>query len=97
MTDLTGVYILRRLDANLDSLTPTDKVAIIKQGTNSSGTQDIDVSDQLRNWAVVDYIQLKQATVAAGVFAATAAVPGDVVTNTLFIAEQGDFIMDGGE
>ena len=92
-----NMFLLRRLDANLDSLAPNDKVILLIDGTNASGDYDCDVSGILRNGAVVARQQFEKATVTSGNVDSDADVPGDVAVTTMIIASPGDFIMDGGE
>lgn len=84
-------FLLENLNSSKDSPSPNDKILIMINGTNASGTQNVTLSDYFEDAADVYYVQLKHVTVASGIIASAAAVPGDVAVTTLIIGNPQDF------
>lgn len=73
------VFLLRTLDHHDQSEGPADKFILFFEGTNSSGTNDIDLSDYFEDDAEVYYTQLMQGSISSGTMTSTkpATEPGD--------------------
>lgn len=85
-------FLLRNLGDSLNSFAASDKVMILRSGTNDGTDLDVDLSRVLRPGANVSYVQLHQATVsAAGILITlpTAPTSSNAVT-ALIIADPND-------
>ena len=97
MANLQKAFILRALDSNLNSLAPSDKILLLKDGINSSGAHSLSLDGFVRDGAQIKLMQFHHLTVASGVVTSAAAVPGDVTVTNLVIFDAIDLEMDGGE
>jgi len=90
---LRETYVLKSIDSGQYSPGGKDKVCMIIEGLNASGTQNIDLSGMVKAGAKVFFQQFKTGTVSSSnVLASSAAVPGDVNVKTMIWVDKADII-----